>query len=118
MLRQINDINNIVLAPCKNSLTSIIQKYGKDFYNSKEFIEKKQIASLEFEKKRKQLRYFLIENNILIETNFQMINTWDNSKASKTKLLNFYNNQQEEFKNTNNTNNNTNNDNDNDNDNL
>jgi len=115
MLRQINNIDNIVLAPCKNSLTSIIQKYGKDFYNSKEFIEKKQIASLEFEKKRKQLRYFLIENNILIETNFQMINTWDNSKASKTKLFNFYN-QQEESKNTNTNNininiNNTNNDN-------
>jgi hypothetical protein len=114
MLRQIKDIDNIVLAPCENSLTSIIQKYGKDFYNSPEFIEKKQIASLEFEKKRNELTYFMIKHNILITPDFNMINTWDNSKTSKTKLFIFYN-QQEESNNINNTNNN---DNDNDNDNL
>ena len=90
MLRQISDIDNIVLAPCKNSLTSIIQKYGKDFYNSTEFIEKKQIASLEFEKKRKALTFFMIKHNIFLTINFNMINTWNNSKLSKTKLLNLY----------------------------
>ena len=88
MLRQIDNIDNIRLAPCENSLTSIIQKYGIDFYNSKEVIEKKQIASVEFERKRKQLNFFLIKNNIFIQTDFNMINTWNNSKLLKEKFFN------------------------------
>ena len=88
MLRQISDIDNIRLAPCENSLTSIIQKYGIDFHNSKEVIEKKQIASVEFERKRKQLNFFLIKNNIFIQTDFNMINTWNNSKLLKEKFFN------------------------------
>jgi AAA15 family ATPase/GTPase len=90
MLRQISDIDNIRLAPCENSLTSIIQKYGIDFYNSREVIEKKQIASIEFERKRKQLQFFLIKNNIFIQTDFNMINTWDNSKILKQKIIDLY----------------------------
>ena len=90
MLRQISDIDNLRLAPCENSLTSIIQKYGIDFHNSKEVIEKKQIASIEFERKRKQLQFFLIKNNIFIQPNFNMIITWDNSKLLKEKLINLY----------------------------
>ena len=90
MLRQISDIDNIRLAPCENSLTSIIQKYGIDFHNSKEVIEKKQIASIEFERKRKQLNFFLIKNNIFIQPDFNMINKWDNSILLKEKILNLY----------------------------
>lgn len=90
MLRQIDNIDNIRLAPCENSLTSIIQKYGIDFHNSKEVIEKKQIASVEFERKRKQLNFFLIKNNIFIQPNFNMIITWDNSTLLKEKILNLY----------------------------
>ena len=90
MLRQISDIDNIRLAPCENSLTSIIQKYGIDFHKSKEVIEKKQIASIEFERKRKQLQFFLIKNNIFIQTDFNMINTWDNSPLLKKKFLDLY----------------------------
>ncbi len=90
MLRQITNIDNIRLAPCENSLTSIIQKYGIDFYNSREVIEKKQIASIQFEKKRKQLNFFLIKNNIFIQPDFNMINTWDNSKILKQKIINLH----------------------------
>ena len=90
MLRQISNIDNIRLAPCENSLTSIIQKYGIDFYNSIEVIEKKQIASIEFEKNRKQLNFFLIKNNIFIQPDFNMINTWDNSKILKQKIIDLH----------------------------
>jgi hypothetical protein len=90
MLRQITNIDNIRLAPCENSLTSIIQKYGINFYNSREVIEKKQIASIQFEKKRKQLNFFLIKNNIFIQPDFNMINTWDNSKILKQKIINLH----------------------------
>ena len=90
MLSQILDIDNIRLEPCENSLTSIIQKYGIDFYNSPEVIEKKQSASLDFEKKRKQITFFMIKKNIIMTLNFQIINSWDNSKLSKEKLFNLY----------------------------
>jgi len=90
MLRQISDIDNIRLSPCENSLTFIIQKYGLNFYNSKEVIEKKLIASTEFEKKRKQLNFFLINNNIFIQPDFNMINTWDNSKLLKQKIIDLH----------------------------
>jgi len=90
MLSQILDIDNIRLEPCVNSLTSIIQKYGINFYNSPEVIEKKQSASLDFEKKRKQITFFMIKKNIIMTLNFQIINSWDNSKLSKEKLFNLY----------------------------
>ena len=70
MLSQISDIDNIRLEPCVNSLTAIIQKYGIDFYNSHEVIEKQQIASINFEKKRKQLTFFMIKKSLLKNLKF------------------------------------------------
>lgn len=81
------DINNIILAPCKDSLYDNIKKNGLTFYKSPLSVSKLELFLNDFNQKKDQLTVFMTENNITEEAEYEHIILWDNSEYIKNHII-------------------------------
>jgi hypothetical protein len=81
------DINNIILAPCKDSLYDNIKKNGLTFYKSPLSVSKLELFLNDFNQKKEQLTVFMTENNITEEAEYEHIILWDNSEYIKNHII-------------------------------
>jgi hypothetical protein len=81
------DINNIVLAPCKDSLYDNIKKNGLTFYKSPLSISKLELFLTHFNQKMKEVISFMNDNNITEEVEYEHIILWNNSEFIKNYIM-------------------------------
>ena len=81
------DINNIVLAPCKDSLYDNIKKNGLTFYKSPISISKLESFLNQFNQKKDMVTSFMNQNNINEEAEYEHIILWNNSEYIKNYII-------------------------------
>jgi hypothetical protein len=87
MLPIITDIENIILAPCKDSLYDIINKNGLAFYKSSISIKKLDLFLNDFNRKKNEVISFMNENNINEEAEYEHIILWNNTMNIKDYIV-------------------------------
>jgi hypothetical protein len=84
--------DTVVLKPHKKSITSLISKYGTNYYNSYEAKLNRNIAKKEFDNKRNDIIQMFEDEGIYISCNTLMIASWDYSEKSRQEFREIYNN--------------------------